>query len=98
MKIQTIFERKWKGGKMHEVKGDSSKESTIICYECKKSGHIKVECLLFKKREKKDKWKRAMAIMTWSDDGEFDSKEKVEPKKVANLCLMAHEEDNGIHR
>ena len=37
------MKNKWRGGKKYEAKGDSSKESTIISYECKKSGHIKVE-------------------------------------------------------
>ena len=49
------MKRKWKGDEKHEPKGDSIKESTIICYECKKSGYIKAECPLLKKREKKDK-------------------------------------------
>ena len=47
------MKRKWKGGKKHEAKEESSKKSTIICYECKKPGHIKAEWL--KRREKKDK-------------------------------------------
>ena len=58
------MKRKWRGDKKHEGKGDSSKESTIICYECKKLGHIKADCPLIKKKGKKDKWKRAMAAMT----------------------------------
>ena len=41
-----------------------------------------------------------MAAMTWSDDKESDSDsnsgEEAEPKKVANLCLMAHEEENEV--
>ena len=49
------MKNKWSDGKKHEAKGDSSKESTIICYEYKKAGHIKVGCPLIKKRGKKDK-------------------------------------------
>ena len=49
------MKNKWRGGKNHEAKGDFNKESTIICYECKKSGHIKAECPLLKKKEKMKK-------------------------------------------
>ena len=34
--------------------------------------------------------------MTWSDDEEFGSEDEVEPKEVANLCLMAHEDEDDI--
>ena len=49
------MKKKWRGGKRNKVKGEPSKEATIICYECKKSGHIKVECPMLKKKEKKEK-------------------------------------------
>ena len=90
------MKRKWRCDKNNESKGESSKESTIICYECKKPGHIKVECPLFKKKEKKEKQKRAMVAMSWSDDEESGSKDEAEPKEVANLCLMAHEDENEV--
>ena len=79
------MKKKQKGGKKHEAKGKSSKESTIICYECKKPNHTKAECPLLKKREKKDKSIRALIAMTWSDDVESGSEQKAEPKEVANL-------------
>ena len=88
---------KWRGGKKHEAKGDSNKESTIICYECKKPDHIKAECPLLKKqKEKKEKQKRAMATITWSDDEEFNSEEEPEHKEMANLYLMEHEKGNEL--
>ena len=37
-----------------------------------------------------------MAAMTWNDDEESDSEEEAEPKKVLNLCLMPHEEENAV--
>ena len=37
-----------------------------------------------------------MVAMTWSDDKEFGSKDEVEPKEVANLCLMAHEDEDEV--
>ena len=37
-----------------------------------------------------------MAAMTWSDDEKSGSEEKAKSKEVANLCLMAHEEENEV--
>ena len=34
--------------------------------------------------------------MTWSDDEESGSKDENEPKEVANLCLMAHEDKDEV--
>ena len=34
--------------------------------------------------------------MTWSDDEESGSKEEAKRKEVANLCLIAHEEENEV--
>ena len=46
------------------TKGEPSKEKekdqSIICYECKKSGHFGSECLQLKKGKKKFKKKKAM--------------------------------------
>ena len=47
------MKKKQRGGKENEDKGESSKESIIIFYECKKLEHIKAECPLLKKKEKK---------------------------------------------
>ncbi|XVE50254.1 hypothetical protein DITRI_Ditri01bG0147100 [Diplodiscus trichospermus] len=45
----------------------------IVCYECKKSGHIKYECPLLKKQnEKKPKKKAIMATWSNSDDSNDD--------------------------
>ena len=63
-KFKRFMKHKWRGGKKYEAKRDSSKESTIICYECKKSDYIKAKCPLTKKRGNKEKRKRAMAAMT----------------------------------
>ena len=87
-KFKRFMKKKLRSGKRNEGKGEFSKESTIICYKCKNPGHIKVECPLLKKKEKKEKWKRPMVAMTWSDNEESDSEDEAEPKEVANLCLM----------
>ena len=46
---------------------DENKGNDIICYECKKSGHIKLECPLLKKRKesrKEEKTNQAYASYT----------------------------------
>ena len=53
--IQTIHEEEIERCKRNEAKGEPSKEATIICYECKKSRHIKVDCPMLKKEKKKKK-------------------------------------------
>ena len=95
-KFKRFMKKKLRSGKRNEGKGEFSKESTIICYKCKNPGHIKVECLLLKKKEKKEKWKRPMVAMTWSDNEESGSKNDAKHKKVANLCLMAHEDEDEV--
>ena len=54
-KFKRFMKKKWRGGKRHDGKGEANKESTIICYECNKPGHMKAECPLLKKKEKKEK-------------------------------------------
>jgi len=71
-------------------KEESSKRDPIICYECKKPGHIKSECPYAKKYSRKDKKKAMMAAWDNSDDDSSD--EDDEQQEVANLCLMAIED------
>ena len=63
-KFKRFIKKKWRTDKRNVVKGNLSKEATTICYDFKKSGHIKVECPMLKKKEKKEKRKRAMTAMT----------------------------------
>ncbi|KAG2727786.1 hypothetical protein I3760_01G174400 [Carya illinoinensis] len=46
-------------------KKDSSKNDTLICYKCNKSGHIKIDCPLLKKD--RNNGKKVMKA-TWDDD------------------------------
>ncbi|GMI76671.1 hypothetical protein HRI_001336400 [Hibiscus trionum] len=64
----------------------------IICFECNKPGHIRSECPQLKKKgfEKKKKLKAKLA--TWSDEESSEDDEQ----EVANLCLMALEEDSSM--
>ena len=68
-------------------KGEKSKHDEIICYECKKSGHIRPDYPHLKVSKKSRK--KAMKA-TWDDSDE----------EVANFCFMAHtdkdDEENEV--
>ena len=67
-------------------RGSSKREKDpIICYECKKLGHIKFEYPFLKKQHSKKPNKKAM-VSTWSDSDVFNDESY--DYEVANLCLM----------
>ncbi|MQM01241.1 hypothetical protein Taro_033996 [Colocasia esculenta] len=79
--------------------GKEQKKAEPLCYECKKPGHIRVECLKLKKTEfrKKDSSrkfrrhkKKAMAA-TWDNNSDSDSESSStsEEEEKANLAFMA---------
>ena len=53
-KFKRFMKKNWRGGRRNKNKGEPSKEATIICYECRKPGHMKADCPLLKKKEKKE--------------------------------------------
>ncbi|TYK29684.1 zf-CCHC domain-containing protein/UBN2 domain-containing protein [Cucumis melo var. makuwa] len=78
-----------------ESKGEKSKKDEVICYECKKSNHIRTDCPLLKS-SKKSKKKTMKA--TWDDSSESES----EVEKMTRLGLMAHsdkedEQDDEVY-
>ncbi|PKA66175.1 hypothetical protein AXF42_Ash018465 [Apostasia shenzhenica] len=83
MRKKGKFTRYKKSGLNKEIK-----KNDIKCYECKEFGHIKPNCPLLKKKKKK----KAM-VATWSDSDQ-SSNENEEQIETANLCLMAHDQDN----
>ncbi|KAK8585731.1 hypothetical protein V6N13_050703 [Hibiscus sabdariffa] len=70
-------------------KSKEEDKDQLICYECKKSGHIRTECLQLKRKSFGKKKKLKAQIATWSDEGSSDEEEQ----EVANLCLMSLEND-----
>ncbi|GAV68900.1 zf-CCHC domain-containing protein/UBN2 domain-containing protein, partial [Cephalotus follicularis] len=69
-------------------KGEGSKIDSPTCFECKKPGHIKVDCPQLKK--KKLFKKKALKAWHLSDD---DSSNDEVTEQVANLCFMALSDD-----
>ncbi|GAV81330.1 zf-CCHC domain-containing protein/UBN2 domain-containing protein, partial [Cephalotus follicularis] len=73
-------------------KGESSKKEEVICFECNKPGHYKSDCPRLKKKESTKK-KKAM-VATW-DDSDESSLDEDTREQVAQLALMAFEEEEG---
>ena len=68
--------------------GDKEKweeKRDLICFKCKKPGHIKYDCPLYKS-EAKIRMKKAM-MATWSESEESSEEEK--KKEIANMFFMA---------
>ena len=68
------------------------RKDSIVCYECKKSGHIKFNCPLLKRSNDRFHKKKAM-VATWSDS---DCSDDDSNEENANLCFMAIEDEKVI--
>ena len=73
----------------HYDKERWEKKRELVCFKCKKSGHIKYDCPFYKSEAK---WRKKKAMMaTWSESEDESSKEENE-KEVANICFMEIDE------
>jgi len=70
-----------------ESKGEKNKKDEVICYECKKPGHIRTDCPLLKSSKK---FKKKAMKATWDDS---DESESGSDEEVANFCFMAHSDN-----
>ncbi|KAL6313657.1 hypothetical protein AAG906_010075 [Vitis piasezkii] len=69
------------------------KKRDLVYFKCKKPGHIKYDCPLYKS-EAKRRMKKAM-MATWSESEESFEEEK--EKEVANKCFMAIDEFDEVN-
>ena len=98
-KIQKLIMKDKFGGRTYNKRSNYKKEGPskeekekregvkkVTCYKCKKLGHIKYDCPLYKaKREKR----RAM-MATWSQSE--NSSDNESENEFANICFMAFED------
>ena len=73
-----------KGSSSHGNKEKWEKKRDLVCFKCKKPGHIKYDCPLYKSEAKRRMKKVMMA--TWSESEESFKEEK--EKEVVNMCFM----------
>ncbi|KAM6587597.1 hypothetical protein CsatA_010202 [Cannabis sativa] len=83
LKFKKNANRFYKGSNSRESSWcySSRKDDQIICYECKKPGHMKTDCPLRKRSRR-----RAM-MATWSESEKESSED--EQHEIANTCFMA---------
>ncbi|GAV71420.1 zf-CCHC domain-containing protein [Cephalotus follicularis] len=83
-----------KPNKKNHQKRESSKLEEIICFECNKHGHYKSDCPRLKKREQMQKNKAMLATWDDNDDSSFDEESYEEVAQLALMAIEEEEEDN----
>ena len=76
----------------YENKEEESNKEHIICYECKQSRHIKINCPKLRKDKKssKEKFKKFNKVFAaWGESDIDTSDDESSDQEVANLCLVA---------
>ena len=98
-KIQAMWKkkggmrRKHFGRRSPKDRTETKDKSPIICYECKKPGHIKAECPSLNKEKEKRRFfpkKKRGLMATWEDLDLSTTDDEEEAEEEANLCLMAN--------
>ena len=79
-----------KEGPSKEEKENREGAKEVNCYKCKKPGHIKYDCPLYK--AKKEKRRAMMATWSQSEDSSDDESEN----EFANMCFMAFEDQDKV--
>nr|KYP53193.1 hypothetical protein KK1_024819 [Cajanus cajan] len=102
-KMQKFLRKKKRSPYMfnkRETNKDEGRTSSYTCFECGKSGHIKVECPnLLKKQQEEKKGKKnnkgKRAYIAWEDNDLILTSSEYEYEEV-NLCLMAEANQDNI--
>ncbi|GAV89893.1 LOW QUALITY PROTEIN: zf-CCHC domain-containing protein/UBN2 domain-containing protein, partial [Cephalotus follicularis] len=96
-KLLRCLNDKWESKVMAIEEKTPTKENEarwILCFECNKPGHVKVDCPQLKKKKL---FKKALKAWHLSDD---ESSDDEVTEQVANLCFMASsdnkESDNEV--
>ena len=93
-KYKQQFKKKYGNKGESSIKKNSPKKEPIMCYECKKPGHMRGECPELIKKLKKEKSRRPRAMMaTWSDEDSTEQSSEELDELMESLCLMAHNDD-----
>lgn len=72
-------------------RGGFKKAKEVMCFKCKRSGHIQDECPKLKHKQKEAKERRRAFKATWDDSSESEMKE--EQLEATNLCFMTLEDN-----
>jgi len=71
---------------------EKRKEETDLCFHCKKTGHLIVDCPSLQAATSKNVYKKKAMVATW-DDSETDFEEEID---AAHVCFMANGEETSM--